>query len=112
MVENAFPQNRTGQTAVILTSQRTGEDEVGYAAAAARMDALAAAQPGYRGIEAVRGPDGSGITVSYWADDDAARAWRDEAEHAATREAGRGRWYSRYTLTVATVTRGYGWNRS
>ena len=54
------------------------------------MDALAAAQPGYRGVDSARGADGLGITVSYWADDAAAIAWRDHPEHAAIRERGRG----------------------
>jgi heme-degrading monooxygenase HmoA len=61
-------------TAVIFTNQRTGIDDDGYLAMAERMDAMAAEQPGYVGIESVRGADGMGITVSYWIDDDAARA--------------------------------------
>ncbi|MBB5713418.1 antibiotic biosynthesis monooxygenase family protein [Sphingomonas aerophila] len=104
--------DRVGQIAVIFVSRRTGADEEGYRAASARMDDLAARQPGYCGIDAVRGSDGVGITVSYWSDDAAARAWRDQAEHAATRDQGRERWYDWYTLTVATVTRGYAWTRN
>jgi heme-degrading monooxygenase HmoA len=59
----------------------------------------------------VRGDDGLGITVSYWADDASAKAWRDHPEHRRIRDAGRGRWYSHYTIDVATITRGYGWRR-
>lgn len=102
-------QDRVGQVAVIFASQRNGRDAAGYAAAAAAMDALAAAQPGYRGVEHARGADGFGLTVSYWADDAAARAWRDHPEHAAMREAGRNRWYSSHSVTVALVERGYHW---
>jgi len=102
---------RTGQIAVIFASQRTGEDEAGYHAAAAAMVALAAEQPGYRGIASARGDDGFGITVSYWADEASARAWRDHPQHAAIREAGRGRWYAHYSIEVATITRGYDWAR-
>jgi heme-degrading monooxygenase HmoA len=98
-----------GTVAVIFIAQRTLEDDEGYSAAAAEMDALAAMQPGYRGIDSVRGTDGLGITVSYWADDAAAKAWRDHPEHAAIREAGRDRWYSRYDLHVAAITRSYDW---
>jgi len=100
---------RSGEVAVIFASWRTGADEGGYAAAAAAMEALAARQPGYRGIESARGPDGFGITVSYWADEAAATAWRDQPDHAAIRDAGRARWYRRYTVTVARVERDYGW---
>lgn len=104
-------EDRIGQIAVIFSSHRNAHDAAGYDAAAAAMDTLAAAQPGYRGMEATRGPDGFGITVSYWADDAAARAWRDQPDHRAARDAGRGRWYDRYTIVVARVERGYHWSR-
>ncbi|MBB5711203.1 antibiotic biosynthesis monooxygenase family protein [Sphingomonas xinjiangensis] len=104
-------QGRTGETAVIFIAERTAEDDAGYAAAAAAMDALAAAQPGYRGIDSVRGGDQVGITVSYWADEASAVAWRKHPEHAAIREAGRERWYRWYRLHVAQVGRSYGWER-
>ena len=105
-------QDRVGQVAVIFASQLSGRDLVGYAAAASAMDRLAAAQPGYCGMDSARGPDGFGLTVSYWADDAAARAWRDHPVHARTREAGRARWYQRYTVAVARVERDYDWTTS
>ena len=104
-------QDRAGQTAVIFIAERTAEDDAGYAAAAAAMDTMAAAQPGYRGADSVRGADGVGITVSYWADEASAVAWRQHPEHAAIREAGRGRWYRWYRLHVAEIGRSYGWER-
>src|SRR3546814_1222979 len=61
--------DRAGQTAVIFVSQRTDADADGYDRAAQAMAALAARQPGYRGMDSVRGADGHGITVSYWADE-------------------------------------------
>lgn len=103
--------NRHGQIAVIFVSQRTAADGEGYDAAGAAMDALAAAQPGYRGIDSVRGSDGVGITVSYWADEASAIAWRDHPEHAEIRERGRERWYEWYELHVTDVGRSYGWRR-
>ncbi len=102
---------RKGQIAVIFVSARTGEDEPGYAAAADSMERLAAAQPGYAGVESARGPDGIGITVSYWADAASAAAWRDHPEHARIRDLGRARWYSWYELQVVEVVRDYGWRR-
>jgi heme-degrading monooxygenase HmoA len=103
--------DRTGQMAVIFRSHRTAGDDAAYAAAATQMEELAALQPGYRGIDSVRGIDGIGITVSYWADDSAAIAWRDHPDHVATRNAGRDRWYDRYEIAVASVERSYGWVR-
>jgi heme-degrading monooxygenase HmoA len=99
-------------TAVIFVSLRTDEDEAGYGAAAEAMDRLAATQPGYLGIVSARGADGLGITVSYWADEESAVAWRRNAEHAAIRELGRARWYANYRLIVTRVTRAYDWQHS
>jgi heme-degrading monooxygenase HmoA len=70
------------------------------------MDALAAQQPGYLGVEAAR--EGLGITVSYWADEDAARAWKQVAAHLVAQQRGREAWYSDYRVRVAVVHRDYG----
>jgi heme-degrading monooxygenase HmoA len=107
----AMAEDRSGQTVVIFVSELTGEDVEGYAAAGAAMDALAAVQPGYRGVDSTRGPEGLGITVSYWADEASAVAWRKHSEHATIREAGRGRWYRWYRLHVAEIGRSYRWQR-
>ena len=96
---------------MIFVSELTGADPAGYAAAAAAMESLAARQPGYRGIDGARGADGLGITVSYWADEAAAVAWRKNEEHAAIRERGRGVWYKSYSLHVATIARSYDWTK-
>ena len=102
---------RTGQIAVIFVSQRTGVDAAGYAAAATAMDALAATQPGYAGVDSVRDAQGLGITISYWTDEASAVAWRDHPEHARIRDLGRARWYDWYSLDVTWVERSYGWRR-
>ena len=92
-------------TAVIFTSLRTDGDN-GYAVMSRRMEELAAEQPGFLGIESAR--EDVGLTVSYWRDDDAARAWKQVAEHLVAQERGRSTWYSDYQVRVATVTRSYG----
>lgn len=94
--------------AVIFTSTRVEGDDEAYAEAAARMVELAEQQPGFVGLESVRDPaTRRGITVSYWADEASARAWRGIAEHVAAQEAGRERWYSEYEVVVADITRSY-----
>lgn len=108
-IGDSVATHEPGIIAVIFVSQRSGADAEGYASAAAVMVELASRQPGFRGVDSVRDADGLGITVSYWADDAAAIAWRDNLEHRAIREAGRGRWYTRYDLHVAAVTRSYDW---
>ena len=102
---------RHGQTVVIFLSRRTDADAAGYGAAADAMETLAAAQPGYRGLDSVRGTDGVGITLSYWADEASALAWKNHPEHKAIRDAGRDRWYDRYEVVVAEVARDYRWTK-
>jgi uncharacterized protein (DUF952 family)/heme-degrading monooxygenase HmoA len=97
--------------AVIFSSVRSGADGEGYGAMAERMEELAREQPGYVGIESARNPDGSGITVSYWATEADAAAWKQVSEHLSAQNAGRDRWYDSYTVRVATVTREYAWER-
>lgn len=101
-----------GAIAVLFIAQRTDADDEGYGRAADAMVALAAQQPGYLGIDSTRGADGFGITISYWADEASALAWRANAEHAAIREIGRERWYAHYRLMVTQVTRAYRWEKS
>lgn len=101
----------TPYVAVIFTSLRTDADDEGYAAMADAMERLACGQPGYLGIDSARGDDRFGITVSYWASEDAARDWKRVSEHLAAQHAGRDRWYERYDVHIATVTRQYRWER-
>ena len=97
--------------AVIFASIRTPQDGEGYGAAADRMAQLAAEQPGYLGVDAVRAANGVGITVSYWASEADIVAWRRNAEHTIVREQGRTSWYQEYELRVAKVERAYGFKR-
>ena len=94
--------------AVVFSSTRNAQDEAGYAQAAERMLVLAAQQPGYLGVESTRGEDGFGITVSYWDSEAAIKAWKQQAEHAATRAHGREHWYDHFELRIAKVERTYG----
>jgi heme-degrading monooxygenase HmoA len=93
---------------VIFSSVRTAKDGEGYEAAAARMEELARVQPGFLGIESARGADGVGITVSYWANEEAIAGWRKHVEHLAAQARGRDAWYARYEVRVCRVERAYG----
>jgi heme-degrading monooxygenase HmoA len=103
------PLPPTPYYAVIFASHRT-EGDAGYADMAQRMVELAAQQPGYLGVDSARGADGFGITVSYWASEEAIAAWRANAEHRIARETGRARWYDNFSVRVAKVERSYGKN--
>ena len=90
--------------AVIFTNLRTAVEE-GYGDMAERMVALAAQQPGFLGVESVR--DGLGITVSYWTDLDAIRAWKAHAEHQVAQQLGHAKWYAAFKTRIAKVERDY-----
>lgn len=102
---------RIGQVAVIFISQSSGADREAYDAAAAAMARLVAQQPGFCGVDWLGSAEGGEITISYWADDDSAVAWRNHPEHARIQAEGRGRWLQRYDLMVADIRRGHHWAR-
>jgi heme-degrading monooxygenase HmoA len=87
--------------AVIFTSELS-DDTDGYDEMAARMEALARAQPGFLGLESVR-EGRRGITVSYWRDRDAVRAWGAHPEHRQAQRLGRERWYRTWSVCICIV---------
>ena len=91
--------------AVIFTSIRNQGDD-GYTHAAERMLQLASRQPGFLGFETAR--QDIGISVSYWANTDAIRAWKADAEHLAVQQRGKEQWYQWYRIRVCRVEREYG----
>jgi heme-degrading monooxygenase HmoA len=92
---------------VVFTSVRTPADPSGYDAMAERMVELAKQQPGYLGFDSARGADGLGITVSYWASEEAIRNWRTHAEHRLAQQQGRESWYASFSLRVCRVERAW-----
>jgi heme-degrading monooxygenase HmoA len=91
--------------AVIFTAVQS-DDLEGYGAMVEQMEALAAVQPGFLGVESAG--TRHEITVSYWVDQEAARRWKQVAEHLQAQRIGHGRWYRTYRVRVATVERDYG----
>ena len=76
-----------------------------YAADAARMEALARAQPGFVSFKSYVADDGEVVALSEWADEEAARAWRRNADHAEVQARGRDVYYQDYTLLAGTPSR-------
>lgn len=89
---------------VSFANQRLPND-TGYAETAEHMDSLASEQPGFLGVDSVRGDGGAGITVSRWSSIAALMAWRRLAPHAEARGRGRSEWYASYRSDVARVDR-------
>jgi heme-degrading monooxygenase HmoA len=93
--------------AVLFTNQRTGADPEGYARMAEAMARLAPSQPGFLGMESARDESGFGITLSYWASEDAIAAWKGVAAHQQAQRSGHDRWYEDFVTRVARVERAY-----
>lgn len=96
---------------MIFLSGRNGADPDGYGVAAEAMGRAAAIRDGYLGIDSVRDGDGVGVTISWWRDEAAALAWRDDPDHARIRDQGRALWYDWYRVIIASVERAYDWAR-
>ncbi|WP_431859094.1 antibiotic biosynthesis monooxygenase family protein [Azospirillum sp.] len=50
------------------------------------------------------------LSLSFWRDEDAVKAWRSKAEHRVAQGRGRGALFRDYRLRVAAVLRDYGMN--
>ena len=97
--------------AVIFTSTRTAVVD-GYGEVADRMVELASKQPGFLGVESTRGPEGLGITVSYWSSLEAIAAWKANAEHRIAQSSGHRKWYAHFETRISRVERAYSGPRS
>ena len=100
--DNDWPEH---YYAVIFTAQRSLSGDDIYDITTDRMVALAQRQPGFLGVESVRGDDGIGITVSYWTDRDAIAEWRQNADHLTAQALGRQEFYDWYRVRIAEVVR-------
>ncbi|WP_308909319.1 antibiotic biosynthesis monooxygenase family protein [Pseudokordiimonas caeni] len=110
MSSHGSPLARTPEPpyyAVIFSNIRNDAEPDAYAQTAEAMVELAAQQDGYLGVESVRDTEGVGITVSYWRDEAAIKAWKKNADHRAAQAAGQKRWYRAYITRVAKVERTY-----
>ncbi len=94
--------------AVIFTSLKTTDDK-GYSKASQLMVALAQQQNGYLGHESAR--DGIGITVSYWQNLEAIKAWKQQTDHALVQQFGISQWYKSYKTRICLVERDYGFEK-
>ena len=51
---------------------------------------------------------GKMLSLSFWRDEDAVRAWRNNQNHRRSQAAGRGGIFADYRLRIASVVRDYG----
>lgn len=96
---------------VFRNRKRAAIDGAAYAADAAAMETLAAAQPGFVSFKSYVAEDGEVVALSEWADEAAALAWRRQAEHAAVQGRGRTEYYQDYTLFACAEPRVHRYER-
>ena len=75
----------------------------GYTQMANEILALAKQQPGFLGFESAR--DEIGVSVSYWQDLEAIKAWREHSYHLVAQQKGKQQWYKNYRIRIARVER-------
>ncbi len=93
--------------AVIFTSTKQSDSKE-YDQMAQLMVEVSSKQKGFLGIESAR--NHIGITISYWTDLDAIKAWKSNMDHRVAQEKGRKEWYSAYKVRISKVERDYGFN--
>ncbi|SDK78830.1 antibiotic biosynthesis monooxygenase family protein [Streptomyces indicus] len=98
---------------VVFTSVKKPEAyaDGSYPEAAQLMNDLVKGVDGYLGHENASTPGGLSITVGYFRDEEAIKAWRQNLEHQRVQKQGRAEWYDSYTCHVAKVERSYGFRR-
>ncbi len=87
---------------VFRNRKRPDMDAAAYQADNARMEELAAAQPGFRSIKGFVAEDGEVVAISEWDSEDAAKAWGSHPEHSGVQARGRSQYYDSYTLYSCT----------
>lgn len=87
--------------AVIFSStKRTPRD--GYADMDVATIRAVEQVPGYLGHQSVSSGEDT-LFISYWKDEAAIAAWREDQLHRAAMQAGRERWYERYDIQTCEV---------
>ena len=91
---------------VVIFRARVRQLDEEYSRTASRMRDLAIREFGCLEFHSVTEGDQE-VALSYWPDEQSIRAWRNHPEHLLAQQAGRDRWYERYSVQVAEVTREY-----
>lgn len=93
--------------AVIFTSQHRGQADSEYAATASALLERVHRIPGFLGAEGISDPSGFEMLVSYFVDEAAIHAWKQEEKHVEGQRRGKDHWFSHYSVRVARVERSY-----
>lgn len=90
---------------VVFRNRLRAGDAAAYLATAARMDALAHAQPGFRSIKTFAAEDGERVSIVEFDSLAAVNAWRAHPEHLEAQRRGRSEFYAEYSLKTCELLR-------
>lgn len=94
--------------AVIFTSVKN-EVSDDYTSMAELMVKMASEQEGFLGMESVSNE--MGITISYWANLESIKHWKEDSNHKIAQELGKKMWYKQYKTRIAKVERDYDYEK-
>lgn len=96
--------------AVIFEVVPSADGRAEYLERAAQLAPLLALVDGFISIERFTsmGDQAKVLSLSFWRDEAAVRAWREQEQHRAAQAAGRAGVFEHYRLRVAEVVRDYG----
>ncbi|HEX2649077.1 MAG TPA: antibiotic biosynthesis monooxygenase [Burkholderiales bacterium] len=98
--------------AVIFEVEPHAQHKQGYLDTAAALKPLLEKMDGFISIERFESlvQPGKILSLSFWRDEEAVRAWRNLEEHRRAQAAGRQTLFANYRLRIAQVVRDYGLN--
>ena len=98
--------------AVIFEVMPASGEKQHYLDIAAKLRPLLDEIDGFISIERFQSLTDAGkiLSLSFWRDENAVKAWRNTGEHRAAQEAGRDHVFADYRLRIADVVRDYGMN--
>jgi len=113
-------QNQTGdhgsssagpRIVILFRSKLTDQAGEDYQAMDAELELLVRQNPGFIDVKSYTAADGERLTVVWWRDEQSLAEWRNLPRHREAQEAGRRKWYERYSIEVATIFRSGGFVR-
>lgn len=95
--------------AVIFEVWPTAEGRSEYLEIAAELKSFLSSQPGFISIERFQSlvEENKVLSLSFWQDEAAVSAWRNQLEHREAQAKGRQQLFSAYRIRVADVLRDY-----
>ena len=92
---------------VFRSRYKEGADLDAHQALSLEMHELVRAQDGFLSIETFDAPDGTRVSLVYFATDEAATAWRGHPAHCEAQRRGRDEFYAWYSVHTAEVLRSH-----